>query len=316
MQVGIIGAGIAGLMAAGALAEAGHGVVLVDKGRSPGGRLATRRIGGARLDHGAQFFTVRTDRFAGHVGQWLDAGVVTEWCRGFDQAAADGFARYACPQGMNALAKHLAVGLDVRCGSMAFAVGRGAVRDWSIVLDDASVIEVDAAIVTTPVPQAFALLVSSGVTVPEELVAMEYDRTIALLTVLDRPGSVPLPGGLQHPDDTFGFIADNAAKGISQVPAITFHANARWSEEHWLDRTAAIDAALRALAEPWLGRARIVEAQVKKWRFATPRTPWPEPCWHDPASPTLLLAGDAFAGPRIEGAALSGLAAADALIRG
>ena len=60
MRVVIVGAGLAGLMAGRTLAAAGHELVLVDKGRSPGGRLATRRIGAAALDHGAQFFTVRS----------------------------------------------------------------------------------------------------------------------------------------------------------------------------------------------------------------------------------------------------------------
>jgi hypothetical protein len=63
-----------------------------------------------------------------------------------------------------------------------------------------------------------------------------------------------------------------------------------------------------------LGDAIIVESQLKRWRFATPQAIWPEPCWSalDAAAP-LVLAGDAFAGPKVEGAALSGLAAAAAL---
>ncbi|NBW91636.1 MAG: FAD-dependent oxidoreductase, partial [Actinobacteria bacterium] len=50
MRIVVIGAGLAGLMAAQELHREGHHVVLIDKGRSPGGRLATRRIGGATLD--------------------------------------------------------------------------------------------------------------------------------------------------------------------------------------------------------------------------------------------------------------------------
>ena len=59
MRVTVIGAGLAGLIAAQQLHNNGHDVVVLDKGKSPGGRLATRRIGDATLDHGAQFFTVR-----------------------------------------------------------------------------------------------------------------------------------------------------------------------------------------------------------------------------------------------------------------
>ena len=48
---------------------------------------------------------------------------------------------------------------------------------------------------------------------------------------------------------------------------------------------------------------------MKKWRFATPRTISPDPCWTS-ADGSIIVAGDAFAGPRIEGAHNSGLAAA------
>jgi predicted NAD/FAD-dependent oxidoreductase len=54
-DVAIIGAGIAGLCAALTLTQAGLKVVIVDKARGVGGRMATRRLGGAVIDHGAQF---------------------------------------------------------------------------------------------------------------------------------------------------------------------------------------------------------------------------------------------------------------------
>ena len=57
-------------------------VRIVDKGRSVGGRLATRRIGEARLDHGAQFFTVRTPAFQAQVDDWVARGVVHVWNHG------------------------------------------------------------------------------------------------------------------------------------------------------------------------------------------------------------------------------------------
>jgi renalase len=82
-NISIIGAGLSGLMAAHALTRAGARVTVLDKGRSVGGRLATRRIGGGHADHGAQFFTVRTSAFAAHVQEWVSDGVAYEWARGW-----------------------------------------------------------------------------------------------------------------------------------------------------------------------------------------------------------------------------------------
>jgi predicted NAD/FAD-dependent oxidoreductase len=320
MRVAIVGAGLAGLMAGGTLAGAGHEVVLLDKGRSPGGRLATRRIGGATLDHGAQFFTVREAAFAARVAEWEADGLVRVWCRGFE--VEDGYPRYAVRGGMNALAKHLATGLDVRCSTLAFALRpgderrRGAGRDgraWSVGLDDGTGVDADAVLLTCPLPQSFSLMITAAVELPAPLRGTDYDRTLALLTVLDRDSAVPPPGGVQQPGDPFGFIADNRAKGVSAVPAVTFHATPAWSLEWW-DRPGAQEALLEAAA-PWLGRATVVAAQLKRWRFATPQAIWPQPCWAAADGPgPLVLAGDAFAGPRVEGAALSGLAAVETLL--
>jgi predicted NAD/FAD-dependent oxidoreductase len=58
MKIVVVGAGISGCVSAFRLAEAGHDVTLLEKGRGLGGRMSTRRMGGARIDHGAQFFTV------------------------------------------------------------------------------------------------------------------------------------------------------------------------------------------------------------------------------------------------------------------
>ena len=76
----VIGAGIAGLIAARALRAAGHRVLVLDKGRGVGGRMATRRIEGGVFDHGAQFVTVRDPRFQQIVEGWQAKGVVKLVC--------------------------------------------------------------------------------------------------------------------------------------------------------------------------------------------------------------------------------------------
>ena len=312
MRVVVVGAGIAGLMAAQSLVKHGHDVVVVDKGRSPGGRLATRRIDDATLDHGAQFFTVRDPLFKSHVEKWIASGVVTEWCRGFDSATQnnDGFPRYRGVRGMTDIAKHLANGLDVRCNTLAFSIAPGTTSKWQLNIDDGSALNADALIVTCPLPQTYALLVTADIELPDSMMRTEYDRTICLLAVLNQSSAVVSPGGLQNPDETFSFVADNAIKGISSAVALTLHANPQFSLEHWDAPPQDVHDLLLKQAKPWIGDATVVTSQVKKWRLATPLTIWPERHW---ANEMIVLAGDAFGGPKIEGAALSGLSAANYL---
>ena len=311
MRTVVVGAGLSGLVAARTLHDAGHDVIVFDKGRGVGGRLATRRIDGAVLDHGAQFFTVRNDEFAVMVDGWLRDGVVREWCRGFGEA--DGHPRYVGTGGMTTIAKHLARGLDVRTSSLVFSLRRNGVDGWIVRLDDGKEHACDRVLLTAPLPQSYSLLFSADIEMPADLRGIDYDRTLGLLVTLASNGHlVASPGGMQDPDEVFSFIGDNAAKGISATPAVTFHANADWSLRHFEEDNDAIHAELLRLARPWIGEVEILSSELKKWRFATPRSVWPERCWtHE--SGTLALAGDAFAGPKVEGAVLSGLAAARSL---
>jgi predicted NAD/FAD-dependent oxidoreductase len=310
MRVIIVGAGLSGLMAARECVAQGHDVTVFDKGRGVGGRLATRRIKDATLDHGAQFFTVRSDELQTHVDEWLTAGVVREWCRGFSEV--DSHPRYVGTNGMTSIAKHLAVGLDVRLATLVFSLSRNE-TNWVITTDDGVPYEADRVILTAPLPQTFSLMFGGGIEMPTDLRSIDYDRTLGLLVTLDsNHHNVPSPGGMQFPDDVFSFIGDNAAKGISAAPALTFHANPEWSLANFDLTNREIHDALLEAATPWVGAAVVTSSEVKKWRFAIPKRLWPEACWVDDTD-TLAIAGDAFAGPRVEGAVLSGLAAARAL---
>jgi renalase len=313
VRVVVVGAGLSGLVAARRLADE-HEVIVLDKGRSVGGRLATRRVGEAVLDHGAQFFTVRGEEFRSQVDDWLDRGLAHVWCHGF-ATGGDGYPRYVGSAGMNSLAKDLATGLDCRTNQLVFTLRRQE-EGWDVVIDDGSVVAADAVVLTAPVAQSWALLAQSDLDVPDGLFHQEYHRTIGLLTVLDRPSAVPEPGGVQlDPADAaapFGFVGDNQAKGVSPIPAVTFHATQPWSLAHWDDETSSLRRELLERAAPYLGAAEVVEAQVKKWRFAGPVEPWPDPCWVDDEY-RVVLAGDLFAGPKLEGAFDSGVAAAAAV---
>jgi renalase len=334
----IIGAGMAGLTAARLLLDSGHQVTLLDKGRSPGGRMATRRLGQARIDHGAQFFTVRSAAFAQQVAAWEEAGVVRVWSRGFGTGAgADKHPRYIGANGMTAIPKAMAEGLDLRCEQMVFSIRRPAIESgpletispWEVVIDDGTVLTADQVILTSPIPQTASLLMESGISVPEALWRTEYHRTIGLLISTDGPSALTAPGALTAADlngpgtdtGTLNFVADQYLKGISADHALIVHANYDWSLRWWDEDPAATAEALLSLATPYLGTAQVRETQLKKWRLATPMQLWAEAFWVDPTR-SLYLAGDAFSAGQpdqanvanLEGAFLSGLAAAQHLL--
>ncbi|MFA5677273.1 MAG: FAD-dependent oxidoreductase [Pseudomonas sp.] len=77
--VAIIGTGIAGLSAAHALRQAGCAVVLFEKSRGSGGRLASKRTAIGPVDIGAPCFSATGSDFRHACQQWHDDGLIAAW---------------------------------------------------------------------------------------------------------------------------------------------------------------------------------------------------------------------------------------------
>ena len=313
----IIGAGMAGLIAAAELQRAGLRVVILDKSRAVGGRLASRRIDGATFDHGAQFITTRDARFAAVLEQARQNGALKEWCRGFS-GREDGHARWCGILGMSAVAKHLATGLELHLEMPVTAL---QVRESRWHAETATGITYTSAaiLLTPPVPQSLALLDAGGVLLAPELQnrlgAIEYERCLAVMAILDSPSRIPPPGALSLNEGPIAWIADNQIKGISSEPALTIHATHAFSMEQWdCDRKECGRTLLAAAAE-WIGESSVMTFQVHGWRYSKPLSVDKSPCLLAYHSPPLVIAGDAFAGPKVEGAALSGWAAAEMILK-
>jgi hypothetical protein len=330
-DVAIVGAGIAGLSAALTLAPAGLNVVVVDKARGVGGRMATRRLSGAVLDHGAQFFTVRGEAFGALVSDARQHGAVVPWCSGFARATApdssvapadDGHPRYRGATGMTDPPKWLAerlraTSVTLRTNARVTAIAADA--QVRLALDDGSELVARSCAVTPPVPQALDLFAAGGLLAPaggridadthRRLAAVAYDPCFALMLVLDRPSCVPAPGGIQFESGPIAWLADNQQKGISPVPAVTVHASGAFSRARFDDPPDDVMTALRTAAAPWIGSATVVEQSLQRWKFALPTTVLDTPFVTALAAPPIVCCGDAFAGPKVEGAAMSGMAA-------
>lgn len=312
----IIGAGMAGLMAARHLQAAGRSVLILDKARGLGGRLATRRVGGGVFDHGAQYFTARHPQFQALVGELSAARVLKVWAEGFHTAEGqlheNGEARYIANEGMTQMAKYLAQGLPHQLGAKITQL-EGLAAGWRVTAEDGRAWEAPALLMTPPVPQSLALLQSAGLAYPVELDAVAYDPCYALMLALDGPSAVPGPGGLWA-ESPLAWIGDNYQKGISPAYGLTLHARADFTQQHWDSPAEEVQALLTEAARPYLNGAGVLESSLQRWRYSSPTVFYPGPYCQIPGPALLCLAGDAFQASRVEGAALSGLAAAESLL--
>jgi predicted NAD/FAD-dependent oxidoreductase len=313
----IIGAGMSGLTAALELQRQGIVPVVLDKGRAVGGRMATRRIGGARFDHGAQHFSVRSELFARRTRQWKETGLIHEWfrSRSLTQQNQPLEPRHAARNGIRSIPEHLARTLDVRTsttithfeqdGTAIIAVGeQGPMASGA------------AAIITPPLPQTRNLLSASRFPIADDLMSMldgvDYDACLTVMAHLTGPSGLS-DGHLALGDGPIAWMADNQHKGVSAEPALTIQSSPGFASAHLEDGIDTWATTLVDHATPFLQTA-IAGYAAHRWRFSQPRRTYDVGAMSLDLAVPVVLAGEVFAGARIEGAFLSGLAAAQQLL--
>ncbi len=307
MKIAIIGAGMAGLACGQRLRAAGHEVTLFDKGRGPGGRMATRRadVDGTTLhfDHGAQYFTVSDDRFRAQVEQWRDAGVVAEWPEARLGA-------WVGTPGMNAPIRAMAAEQNVHFGARVEAIGKSG-DGWG--LDGAGVpgAVYDAVLVAVPAEQAEPLLAPYAPAMAQRAKATISAPCWTLMAAFEER--------LEH-DDTLrnvGSVIWAARNGSKpqrgNEESWVVHASLGWSKAH-LEVDA--DEAARLLLERFreamgIEFPAIRHVSAHRWRFAQSGNAGEGAMWD--GDQHIGACGDWLLGPRVECAYLSGLMLAEAV---
>ena len=328
------------------LAAAGRRVTVLDKGRRPGGRLATRvSRQGPVFDQGAQFLTARSVTFQQQVAAWEEAGVVALW----DQWLVDmkpgqdpvdtvrKAKRYVGTPRMASVVEHLceageAHGLidgphfGVRVTRLDSGGDSGG--GWNATDEEGkSHGPFERVVVTAPPPQARELLAEASPALAERLDEVELAPTwTVMLAFTESLGLDRLFGGGFIEDSPLGILANQATKpGRSSVSEIgecwTLHAALDWSQEHVDDDkeqvTAALTAAFGQLVSPLRGQPLPVPtyAASHRWLYGHVVTPLNER-WLLDEDAGLGFAGDActMGSPsNIERAWLSGLGLAEHL---
>lgn len=314
-RIAVIGAGLAGLTAAGVLADRGCQVTVLEKARGPGGRMSTRRDGDLRFDHGAQYFTARHPRFMAQVESWREAGLVRRWDARIAvvesdtiRAAGTGTERYVGVPGMNAVCRHLAKPqADCRFG---WQVTRARVvhDGWVLESSGGDRLEADYLLLTGPPEQSRALVAQPSV--HEALAPVAMRPCWAVMALFDRPLLEDWDAAFVN-TGALSWIASQASKPDRPAAhAWTLHAGPDWSRDHLEDDSERVAEVLLAEATRLRGAAAVTARSVRahRWRYALAREPLERGAFWFPDI-RLAVAGDWCAGSRIEGAFLSGLEA-------
>jgi predicted NAD/FAD-dependent oxidoreductase len=128
--------------------------------------------------------------------------------------------------------------------------------------------------------------------------------------------TLPSPGAIQRPNKTISWIADNKQKGVSpKATILTAQANPAVSQMWYEAPNNELVGMFVGELRPFLHKNSTIKAyHIHRWRYALPTVLHPQRTLLAANLPPLAFAGDAFNGPRVEGAVLSGLTAVEQLI--
>ncbi len=251
-------------------------------------------MGTATFDFGAPAIGISDPHFLRQAEAWRACGAIDRWPAGGPDA-------WAGTPAMNAIAKHLAQGLELTCSLFV----RGMARDrdkWHLLHDAGSIGPFDAVVIALPAEHAAAMLGLHDLQLARIAVATPSAPCwTAMLALAPREGPVMLAAhGIIHR------AACSATRGRTGLQAWTVQAEAEWTRAH-IDADAGfvIDALKTALADA-LGGAPpdLLAADAHRWRYAISGAAKRDALWN--AALAIGVCGDWLIGPGAQSAWLSG----------
>ena len=304
MRIGVIGAGISGLVCARALQKAGHEVTVLEKSRSLGGRCATRRFGDHVVDHGVQYFTLRDPEVRREVEAITGADLhkITAPILQAEPKGAvyrEGEERFYLRSGNNRLGRLLADKLEVLT-EMEVPRLEKSWRKWK-----AAGREFDAVVSCAPWPQSAALL---GIKVTE--VGYEPCLTVLLEYLVGRSGAEGAYARIDvSGNDPLAWIACENVKAGRVADGCTVYviqASPEYSRQHLEQNPEYWASDLQVLLEKaWnLDSSKRGSVFAHRWRYARRKENVPVP---NDLPKGIFLCGDSLTDSRLESVWKSGL---------
>lgn len=300
----VVGAGISGVTCAQTLRGAGLPVRVLERSRTPGGRMASRRIEGRRVDLGASYFTVSDPRFEEQVAAWREAGLARPWTDTFDVRTPDappeqkaGPLRWGAGHGLRSLVEHAARELDVshhEVGSVDLT------SDGRLLVDGHPS---SAVVLAMPDPQA-ARLLAPGLGSVAETLDDPFEPILALSARWDERRWEP-DGAFVNGDDELAWIADDGRRRGDGAAVLVAHSTPDLARRHLEEPTAALPHMVAAVMRVLEIDTEPRHAAVHRWTYAKPTRPREQPYLLDDSG--VACCGDAWSSSaKVEGAFLSG----------
>lgn len=279
----VVGAGVTGLTLARLLDEEGKRVLVIDKGHRPGGRLASKTVAGMALDVGAVEART-TDPAVQHLTSRFAAA---QWT---PDSENPGHHRWLFPGTARDVASLWQGTIPVQSSFVTHVLPgpNGAIGVVRHGCDEP--LWAEHVVLTTPIPQAQAIVAYSDLPLDYSLDAIEYHKRQILLAVIEGDGTDP---DSTWSTDIIEFL--RLRPRLDGLLGIEAFAHETWSEATWNDDATISQGRLLLELGVLLGRARVIDSQMMRWRYAVASSvSGASSFWSHPDLPGLMIAGDGF----------------------
>ncbi|MBY0383531.1 NAD(P)-binding protein [bacterium] len=306
----VVGAGISGLTLAKKLSSQVQNICILEKSKSVGGRMATRRDGEATYDHGAQFYKSHMGE-TGTLGDLLpQAETLRTWFQ------KDKYQYQVSPRGITHVAKELSQNLNIIFNEKVMSLSESSQDLISLHCESGMTYKTRTVFLSAPLPQTLDILKVSKISYPPALDSILYAKALVGLFELECEDTILEQLTYEELiNENIFSVSNQQSKGVSQKLAWTVVMSPQWSSLHFDENE---DEILKKMNDFFLqflktraNNFKILKYQLKKWRYSHPLKTHSVPFETVGASKNIFLIGDAFGGASLSGALRSSMSIFD-----
>ena len=313
VKIAIIGSGLAGISTALLLKDQAD-ITLFEKARGVSGRMSTRMADPYLFDHGAQYFTVRTDAFRSFVHPLLEAGVIARWNANYVELDRDKIIKYkdwakeepryvGIPR-MNSVNKYLARNLKIKVNTKIKKLEKGGT--WSLLDDEGNKYSEFDWVITAIPPRQVAELLPDSFKYHEAIKNIEMHPSFSLMLGFNKELNIDFDAAKIINSDISWISIDSRKPFRNNYFALLIQSSAKYAAQNIRgDKTHVMEHLIQETSDVLSQDLKsAVHKNIHGWLYANAVDQGKNAEFFD-IDEKLAVCGDWCCGGRVEGAFLS-----------